>query len=175
MTNKRLSNEFIEDLITVEAWAHMSEEFKWTEAMLEKYEKNINWDKLSSNGQMVWTQSILDKLKHKLNWNLLSDNSNNELFSDANLERYQNYWNWSIISEQRWLELSIETIKKFEHRWDWIKLVDSDNYSLSNQFETNLLELFISKVPISTLMDSSLWRSYVKAHAEEITQKIVSL
>ena len=172
MTNERLTNELIEEMMTVEAWGKLSENFKWTEAMLEKYADKIDWGKLSENSEMVWTQSILDRYKHLINWEVLSSNYNEEIYTDANLERYKNYWNWSTLSDNRWYDLTMETVEKFENRWDWIKLIN--NHSFTEKSAMAFLRRFISKIPIDELLNSSLWSKVVKARANELTQEITS-
>lgn len=171
MTKERFLNELVEEMMTAEAWTYLSENFKWTEALLEKCADKIDWEKLSGNGEMVWTQPILDKFKSKLCWNTLSENYNSDIFSDANLERYKNYWNWSILSENRRVEFTIETIEKFEDKWDWAKLIDA--IDLSGELSIEILKRFISNIPVDKLMQSFLWNRSVWAKYDEITREIV--
>jgi hypothetical protein len=44
------------------------------------------------------------------------------------IEKYEDKWNWSILSWNEALHLSIELIEKFKERWDWNNL--SRNESL---------------------------------------------
>ena len=172
MTKERFLNELIEDMMTVEAWGYLSKNFKWTEALLEKYLTKIDWEKLSDNAEMVWTQSILDKYKSFLRWDILSRNYNSNVFSDANLERYKNYWNWSILSENRHIEFTIETIEKYEDKWDWAELIYT--LDLSNELSIETLERFVSNIPLDKLVHSAVWANAVWAKYNEIAQEIVS-
>lgn len=45
---------------------------------------------------------------------------------------------------------------------------------LSNKSAIEFLELFISKIPIDRLLNSTLWNKAVWVRVDEVTQKIVS-
>ena len=50
---------------TKEAWDILSEEFDWTESLLEKYQENLNWKSISENSQIKWNLTMLEKSKGK--------------------------------------------------------------------------------------------------------------
>ncbi len=47
MATKVLSNEFMQNIATEEAWKVLSSDFAWSEAILEKYQDKVDWDEIS--------------------------------------------------------------------------------------------------------------------------------
>ena len=49
MATKVLSNEFMQKIMNEEAWKELSNDFNWSETLLEKYQDKVNWDEISRN------------------------------------------------------------------------------------------------------------------------------
>ena len=73
MSTKTLSNEFMQNIATEEAWKELSCEFNWDEILLEKYQDKVNWNEISGNTEICWTIPMLQKFQKKINWDILSD------------------------------------------------------------------------------------------------------
>ena len=69
---KKLSNEFMEKILNDSAWKELSENFKWTEQMLDKHKNQVDWKLISKNYNIVWTPAILEKFKKLIDWKELS-------------------------------------------------------------------------------------------------------
>lgn len=61
---KKLSNEFMENILNDSAWKELSGDFQWTEQMLEKYKTKVDWKEISTNRNIVWTPAMLEKFKN---------------------------------------------------------------------------------------------------------------
>ncbi len=67
MALKVLSNDFMQKISIDEAWNELSENFQWTESLLEKYQDKVDWSKISENSRIFWTIPMIQKFKNK--WN----------------------------------------------------------------------------------------------------------
>ena len=52
---KTLSNEFMQKIATEKAWEKLSEDFNWSESLLEKYQDKVDWRLVSENTSIQWT------------------------------------------------------------------------------------------------------------------------
>jgi hypothetical protein len=66
MATKTLSNEFMQKIMTEEAWKELSIEFNWSEALLEKYQDKVDWNEISKNRYIRWTVPMIQKFKNCL-------------------------------------------------------------------------------------------------------------
>ena len=55
MATKVLSNEFMQKIMNEEAWKELSNDFNWSETLLEKYLFLLIWDEISGNRSIRWT------------------------------------------------------------------------------------------------------------------------
>jgi len=166
--NKGFMKKALEDTV----WEDLSESFAWSETLMIKYTREINWEKLSSNQNVLWKTSILVLFDRRLNWNTLSGLSVEYLFSQANLEKFEMYWNWSELSGNDSIEFSFELIDRFVDRWDWEKLID--NRSLDNMLNEEFLNKYSRYIPVSELETSRLWTNIVELEKRKLVQKILS-
>ena len=72
MATKVLSNEFMQKIMTEEAWKELSNDFNWSEAMLEKYQDKVDWNEISENRNIRWTIPMIQKFKNRINWEIFS-------------------------------------------------------------------------------------------------------
>lgn len=172
MTTRRLSNEFMEEMLNDAAWEDLAADFAWTEQLLEKYEDKLNWEKISDNVNILWTQSMLDKFRNRIDWNALSSNSNKLLFTKANLIRFKNYWNWSELSSNNFFKPSPDILEELKDMFNWGELIN--RYFEDELYSFDFLEQVIDKIPLSQLQTSQLWSSIVNSRTKELTIEILS-
>ena len=73
---KSLNDEFMQQVATEQAWKNLSEEFPWTESLLEKYFEKVDWKVISGNRNINWTIPMLQKFAKKIDWKVLSEPPN---------------------------------------------------------------------------------------------------
>lgn len=63
-----IKDDFMQRIATEEAWKSLSEDFAWTETLLEKFQDKVDWKEISDNRNIVWTIPMLQKFSKKLDW-----------------------------------------------------------------------------------------------------------
>lgn len=53
-------------IIDEDAWRRLSDDFSWSERLLEKYRNKVHWDRVSRNPAVHWTASMLEKFDNRL-------------------------------------------------------------------------------------------------------------
>ena len=173
MNTKAFENSFMEKVMEDEAWKKLSEDFPWTEKMLEKYQDKVDWEEVSGNWHIIWTPSMLDKFKRRIDWSKLSGREEETLMATENIERFKDYWDWKELSNNDALEWSIPLIELFIDYWDWERLINS--YKLSEtMLDSKFFERFKDHIPASKLQDSRLWDNMVEAKKKKVMAQIVS-
>ena len=165
----KLNDEHLLKCATEEAWNILSEEFDWTESLLEKYQENLNWKSISENRQIKWNLTMLDKFKERLHWDILSKENHSEQITPEILEKFKDRWNWYKLSANWHIDLTCETIDKYAECWDWKELID--HRFTSNPYETDPIgfyEKYKKYIPHYILKDSSLWESIVNVRKEQL-------
>ncbi len=107
MATKVLSNEFMQKIMNEEAWKELSNDFNWSEALLEKYQDKVNWDEISKNRSIRWTIPMIQKFKNRINWELFSEYIGEESPLENILETFKGKWNWHKLSSN--VEVSLRT------------------------------------------------------------------
>ena len=75
----------MQKIMNEEAWKELSNNFNWSETMLEKYQDKVNWDEISKNTSIRWTIPMIQKFKNRINWETFSEYINeNSLTERAN-------------------------------------------------------------------------------------------
>jgi len=165
----KLNDEHLLKCATEEAWNILSEEFDWTESLLEKYQENLNWKSISENRQIKWNLTMLDKFKERLHWDILSKEIHSEQITPEILEKFKDRWDWYKLSANWHIDLTCETIDKYAECWDWKELID--HRFTSNPYETDPIgfyEKYKKYIPHYILKDSSLWESIVNVRKEQL-------
>ena len=165
----KLNDEHLLKCATEEAWNILSEEFDWTESLLEKYQENLNWKSISENRQIKWNLTMLDKFKERLHWDILSKEIHSEQIIPEILEKFKERWDWYKLSANWHIDLTCETIDKYAECWDWKELID--HRFTSNPYETDPIgfyEKYKKYIPHYILKDSSLWESIVNVRKEQL-------
>lgn len=172
MTKMKISNEFMEKVLTDSAWKSLSEDFQWTEQWLEKYKDKVDWKEISSNRNILWTPTMLEKFKKLIDWKELSETSCSSILTEECLERFKDCWDWSELSANTELQLNFSLIDKFIDRWDWSELIS--RWGDDNIYTAEFLERYIDYIPSSKLQDSQLWRKLVEERTKELEAEIIA-
>lgn len=172
-----IKDDFMQRIATEEAWKSLSENFAWTEALLEKNCDKVDWKEISGNRNIIWTIPMLQKFSKKLDWKILSENISEDWFTEAHLEELKDKWDWSKIPEAR-LDFCEELIDKYLDYWDWNALIGERNYSYL--FRDNKIgaiefyEKYKDRIPMAKLQDSDLWTKIIEERAGQLKSEILS-
>ena len=156
---KMISDEFMQHVVTEQAWKNLSEEFRWTESLLEKYADKVDWKEISENRNIIWTIPMLQKFSKKLDWKKLSEHTDEEWFCNYNL--------------------SEALIDKYIDYIDWRALIGVGRCYGNFPFgEDNdpvaFYEKYKEHIPMAELQDSELWRRLVRKREKQLLSEILS-
>lgn len=174
MTNQTVKSDFLHQTIEEEAWKEVSEHFPWTETLLEKFQDEVNWNRISYNNNIVWTTSMLEKFKSRINWNVFSYCTNKTVFTLENLEIYKDYWDWNCLSDSQEIEFDYEIIDRFINKWNWNKLINNYRASKDIPFDEKFLNRYGNHIPTFALLNGSrLWNCIIKDRIQKLSSKII--
>ena len=172
-----IKDDYMQRIATEEACKSLSEDFAWTEALLEKNCDKVDWKEISGNRNIIWTIPMLQKFSKKLDWKILSGNISEEWFTEAHLEEFKDKWYWSEISTAR-LEFSEELIEKYIDYWDWNALIGDRCYRYlfndNSISATAFYEKYKERIPMAKLQDSDLWKKIVEERTKQLKSDILS-
>lgn len=77
-----IKDDFMQRIATEEAWKNLSEDFAWTEELLEKNCDKVDWKEISGNRNIIWTIPMLQKFSKKLDRKILSENIIEDWFTE---------------------------------------------------------------------------------------------
>lgn len=174
MTKRTLSNEFMQNIATEEAWKNLSGEFKWDETLLEKYQDKVDWDELSGNSYIQWTIPMIRKFQKKINWDKLSSSIEGDILTEGMMEAFKEQWNWHKLSGKWGLKLTHELIEKYADKWDWEQLIDMRTTSVFEGEEIDFYERYKNYIPVTKLQNTELWRGIVCQHKKQLIEEILS-
>ena len=171
MATKNWNDDFMSQLIDEQAWKELSQNFQWSEQLLEKYADKVDWHEVSGNNNMLWTASILEKFKKRIDWRRLSGANHQGLFNAEILARFEQYWDWHELSDNSGLVLSYELLDKFIERWDWSEIIGCWDDGL---FDEDFLERYKEYIPASVLQQSRLWDKIVEKRKTQLANQITA-
>ena len=174
MATKVLSNEFMQNIATEEAWKELSGKFNWSEVLLEKYQDKVDWDEISENRIIRWTIPMIQKFQKKINWDKFSDYAEENILTESYIEAFKEKWNWHNLSNNSSLPMTDELLEKFADRWDWEQLIDNYGGSLYDKRAIEFYEKFKDYIPVSKLQNTYLWRSIVEQRAIQLADEITA-
>lgn len=174
MTTVVLSNEFMQNIATEEAWKELSSSFNWSETTLEKYQDKVDWDQVSENNNIRWTIPMIQKFQKKINWDKLSDSADEDILTEKYLEAFKEKWNWHNLSNNCRIDFTEELLEKFSDRWDWEALVDSYGCDLYSKKAIEFYEKYKEYIPASKLQNTTLWRNIVEQRAHQLADEITA-
>ena len=158
-------------LIDEQAWKELSQDFPWSEQLLEKYADKVDWHEVSGNNNMLWTASMLDKFKKRIDWSELSGTDHSSLLNAEVLARFEQYWDWHKLSDNSSLELTRELLDKFIERRDWREIIGRWDDIL---FDEDFLERYKEYIPASELQHSRLWDKIVEKRTMQLANQIAA-
>lgn len=172
-TMKDVDWKIVEKMLEPLAWDKLSEDFWWTEELLEKYREQVNWQKVSQNENIAWNTSMLEKFKNEIDWSELSERSSVWLFTMEHLERFKEYWNWSSLSESESINWSHPLLERFADKWDWEKIIDNWQV-LDRLFDSEFVSRYQKYIPFAALRNSRLWDSLINKLKSKLIAQMMS-
>ena len=172
-----IKDGFMQRIATEEAWKSLSEDFSWTEALLEKNCEKVDWKEISGNRKIIWTIPMLQKFSKKLDWKILSEHIDDDWFTEAHLEEFKEKWDWTKVSEAI-LDFSEGLIDRYIDYWDWNALIGERSYCW--MFDSEKLssiaffEKYKERIPMAKLQNSNLWNKIVEERAGQLKSEILS-
>ncbi len=154
------------------AWKSLSEEFPWSEQLLEKYKEKVDWTEVSDNRNMLWTASMLEKFRGKIDWERLSRTGHECILTADMFERFKANWDWRELSGNSSIEFTYELLDRFADLWDWSQIID--NYGMDKLFSIEFLDRYAEHIPASQLQHSHLWLEIINQRATEISREITA-
>ena len=172
MATTVLSNEFMQNIATEEAWKELSGDFNWSETTLEKYQDKVDWDEISRNSRIRWTIPMIQKFQKKINWDVFSDDADVDILTEKYLDAFKEKWNWHELSRN--VELTDELLEKYADRWDWEVLIDCYSHSIFDTKPIEFYEKYKEYIPASKLQNTQLWRYIVDQRAKQLADEITA-
>ena len=157
-----------------EAWKELSNDFNWSETLLEKYQDKVNWDEISKNTSIRWTIPMIQKFKNRINWDLFSAAIGDELLPENILETFKDKWNWHKLSSNEEVSLSYDLLDKYADFWDWGEIIDR---YCNNFFEGQGIEFYErykDHIPAAKLLNSFLWAEMVNQQGRQLMAEITA-
>lgn len=173
-------NYFLKQELEREAWKKVSEDFRWTEELLEKYQDKVDWPSVSRNGYIDWTPSMLEKFKHQIDWSGISALGSKMTVSVENLERFKAYWDWKELSGNSNIQWSVELLERFADKWDWVGMYGNFDLMVNDEkckflFNWETYKKFRNYILDSQLKDTLFWDQFVEEKRKNLLLEIVSV
>ena len=172
MATKVLSNEFMQNIATEEAWKDLSGNFAWSEAILEKYQDKVNWDEISENRNIRWTLPMIQKFQKKINWDRFSEYAEEYVLTEPIIEALNERWNWHELSGNSNLPLTYDLLEKYAERWDWERIIDSYGHDIYEKDAISFYEKFKDYIPVFKLQNTRLWGSIIEQRSKQLAEEI---
>ena len=174
MATKVLSNEFMQKIMNEEAWKELSNDFNWSETLLEKYQDKVNWDEISRNRSIRWTIPMIQKYKNRINWEIFSENIGEESLPESILETFKNKWNWHKLSSNEEVSLSYDLLDKYADLWDWEEIINRYFNKLIEGQAIEFYERYKEHIPVAKVQNSRLWHEIVSQHKGQLIAEITA-
>lgn len=164
------SNEFLNSVLTTDAWKELSGKMGFSMAMLEKYADHVDWEEITHNNEVVWTIDGLSKFANKINWERFSLQCPGSLIAEAPLRKFSAKWDWENLSSREELFNNWSLLEKFADRVVWAEIIRS--YRIERPVE--FFNHFQQYIPMAKLQGSSLWDSLVEELAKQLALEVRS-
>ena len=174
MSTKTLSNEFMQKIMTEEAWKELSNDFNWSETLLEKYQDKVDWNVISENRYIRWTIPMIQKFKNRINWDKFSEYIDEEVVTEDIIETFKDKWNWHNLSENRNIVLSYDLLDKFADLWDWEEIINRYSNNVFDGQGIEFYERYKERIPIAKVQDSRLWNEIVSQQKRQLIAEITA-
>ena len=174
MATKVLSNEFMQNIATEEAWKELSGKFNWSEVLLEKYQDKVDWDEISENRNIRWTIPMIQKFQKRINWDKFSDYADEDTLTESVIETFKEKWNWHNLSNNGNVQLTDELLEKYADRWDWEQIINNYCLNIYDKRGIEFYEKYKEYIPASKLQNTSLWSSIVEQRRQQLADEITA-
>ena len=174
MATKVLSNEFMQKIMNEEAWKELSNNFNWSETMLEKYQDKVNWDEISKNTSIRWTIPMIQKFKNRINWETFSEYINEDSLTESILETFKYKWNWHKLSSNGGVALSYDLLDKYADLWDWEEIIDRYYNNFFEGHGIEFYERYKEHIPAAKVQNSRLWYEIVSQQKRQLIAEITA-
>lgn len=174
MATKTLSNEFMQKIMTEQAWKELSIEFNWSETLLEKYQDKVDWNEISENRHIHWTIPMIQKFKNRINWDKLSESLDEEVVTENIIETFKDKWNWHKLSENTNVVLSYDLLDKYADFWDWEEIIDCYRNQIFEGKGIEFYERYKERIPAAKVQNSQLWNEIVSQQKRQLIAEITA-
>ena len=174
MATKVLSNEFMQKIMNEEAWKELSNDFNWSDTLLEKYQDKVNWDEISKNRSIRWTIPMIQKFKNRINWELLSEYIGEESLSESIIETFKDKWNWHELSSNVEVSLSFDLLDKYADLWHWEEIIDRYCSNVFDGQGIEFYERYKEHIPVAKVQNSHLWQEIVSQQKRQLIAEITA-
>lgn len=170
----KLSNDFMQRIADEAAWKELSSDLSWSENLLEKYKDKMDWKEISSNDEILWTIPMLQKFEKLIDWDSLSKNIGEESLTEECIDAFLGKWNWSELSDNRSLKLSLQLIDKYVDKWDWNNLINRWRDDFFEGRGIEFYEQYKDYIPARELQQSQLWDEIVEQSKKQLLAEITA-
>lgn len=174
MATKTLSNEFMQKIMTEEAWKELSNDFHWSETLLEKYQDKVDWNAISENRYIRWTVPMIQKFKNRINWEKFSENLDEDVLTENIIETFKDKWNWHKLSENSGVPLSYDLLDKYADLWDWEEIIDRYSNNVFEDQGIGFYERYKERIPAAKVQNSRLWDEIVSQQKRQLMAEITA-
>ena len=174
MATKVLSNEFMQKIMNEEAWKELSNDFNWSETLLEKYQDKVNWDEISKNTSIRWTIPMIQKFKNRINWETFSEYINEDSLTESILETFKYKWNWHKLSSNGGVTLSYDLLDKYADLWDWGEIIDRYCNNFYEGQGIEFYERYKEHIPAAKVQNSRLWYEIISQQKRQLIAEITA-
>ena len=170
----KLNDDFMRSIVNDEAWKSLAGNFKWTEALLEKYQNDVNWDEISENTNIQWTIPMLQKFSNRINWSKFSEYANEDTLTPMVIEIFKDRWDWHELSHNHDLKLTDDFLMKYAESLDWEHIIGRWREDVFEGRGMDFFEKFKEYIPAAKLQDSALWEEIIAQRKQELIKEIIS-
>ena len=89
------------------------ESFEWNETLLEKHQKQVDWEEISSNSNIRWTIPMIRKFVNRLDWTKFSSEAEVEVLTPEGIEAFKHKWDWHELSGNPNVPFTDELMEKY--------------------------------------------------------------
>jgi hypothetical protein len=139
----------------------------WTEDLIKRFEKKIDWYLLSRNPNIIWSEELIEKHLNKWDWGGLCENTSFP-WTRSLIYKYYNFvekkFNWTI---ENWDDLGHEGIpKRFLNESWWLI-----SYNKSIMWETKFIEEFKEILNIKNVLSKRNDLPWSETYIEQFKDK----
>lgn len=137
-------------------WFYFSSNFKFTNEMIVKFEKHINFKQLSHNKNIFFDYEIIKENENKLDFQYLSS-CKNVSWSEKLINDFSDKWNWDALSNNENIKWTFDLIKKYDNKLSFDFNNKHSDYEVGVQFGHSVYGLSSNK---NTVFSEELIEKY---------------